>query len=576
MPQGKGSLELIEEATQLVRTAPAAALASYYIGSLPFVLGALYFWGDMSQSAFADQHLVEAALGLALLFVWMKFWQARFAGQLRLLSGGVPKRASPNAANVNGSSGEAMKPVSRVLRVLASQLALQPIGLFFVSVAMVLTLPFGWVYAFFQNITVLADGEMASPTSLVRKAARLAKLWPAQNHVALLIFSGFGFFVFLNLATFSYVLPGLIKMLLGIESIFTRSGMSLLNSTFFAAMVGLTYLCVDPLVKAFYALRCFYGESIESGDDLKLELKQATIAKVLAALALVPVLGHAMPVHSTVVDASISRDAPFELSAAHVGAEAAPESGEMSTPELDQAIRHTIQHRKYTWRAPREKVTEEEDASEGLLSRFFRRVQKLIGQWLKSVGDWLDKILRKLFQGRRSISYGGPSYAWMVWLQVFLYLLIAGAVAGLGFLIYRFFRDRNARAPVLAGEPIQSPPDLNDLNIGPEQLPEDGWTRLARELLARGEWRLALRAFYLASLAHLAGRHLISLAKFKSNREYERELRRRAHSLPELLANFGETVSVFDRVWYGRQEINGELVGQFATVVERIKSAAGT
>lgn len=574
MPQGKGSLELIEEATQLVRTAPLAALASYYIGSLPFVLGALYFWGDMSQSAFADQHLVEAAFGLALLFVWMKFWQARFAGQLRLVTAGLAKREGGDEPNRNGSSVGGQNPVSRVLRVLASQLALQPIGLFLISVAMVLTLPFGWVYAFFQNITVLADGEMADPVPLVRKAARLARLWPAQNHMALLILSGFGFFVFLNLATFTYFLPSLIKMLLGVESIFTRSGMSLLNSTFFAAMAGLTYLCVDPLVKAFYALRCFYGESIESGDDLKLELKQATIAKVLAALAIVLALGHTTSGYSSLVDASVSRDAPVRLSDARVGAEAAPEPGEMSTPDLDQAIRHTIQHRKYTWRAPREKVTEE-DASEGLLSRFFRRIQKLIGQWLKNVGDWLDKMLRKLFGGRRSVSYGGPSYSWMVWLQVFLYLLIAGAVAGLGFLIYRFFRDRNARAPVLAGEPIQSPPDLNDLNIGPEQLPEDGWTRLARELLARGEWRLALRAFYLASLAHLAGRHLISLAKFKSNREYERELRRRAHSLPELLANFGETVSVFDRVWYGRQEINGELVGQFAAVVERIKSAVG-
>ncbi len=576
MPQGKGSLELIEEATQLVRTAPAAALASYYLGSLPFVLGALYFWGDMSQSAFADQHLVEAAFGLALLFVWMKFWQARFAGQLRFLTAGVAKRAGPNSAKGNGASVSGVNPVSRVLRVFVSQLALQPIGLFLVSVAMVLTLPFGWVYAFFQNIIVLADGEITTPASLVRKAARLAKLWPAQNHVALLIFSGFGFFVFLNLATFTYLLPGLIKMLLGVESIFTRSGMSLLNSTFFAAMAGLTYLCVDPLVKAFYALRCFYGESIESGDDLKLELKQATIAKVAAAVVIVLALGHTTSGYSAVVDGSHSGNAPVQLMGdALVEAEVSAEPGEMSTPDLDQAIRHTIQHRKYTWRAPREKATDEEDASEGLLSRFFRRVQKLLSQWLKSVGDWLDKILRKLFQGRRSVSSSGPSYAWMVWLQVFLYLLIAGAVAGLGFLIYRFFRDRNDRAQVLAGEPIQSPPDLNDLNIGPEQLPEDGWTRLARELLARGEWRLALRAFYLASLAHLAGRHLISLAKFKSNREYERELRRRAHSLPELLANFGETVSVFDGVWYGRQEINGELVGQFATVVERIKGGAG-
>ena len=299
-------------------------------------------------------------------------------------------------------------------------------------------------------------------------------------------------------------------------------------------------------------------------------------AKTLAVFAVMVALSHETASYGAPA-ASVAEGSGNSLIYQNVqpGAEAAPEPGEMSTPELDQAIRHTIQHRKYTWRAPREKATREEDESEGLLSRFFRRIQKLVNQWLKSVGDWLDKILRKLFQNRRSTSYSGPGYSWMVWLQVFLYLLIAGAVAGLGFLIYRFFRERQSRAPVLAGEPIQSPPDLNDLNVGPEQLPEDGWTRLARELLARGEWRLALRAFYLASLAHLAGRHLISLAKFKSNREYERELRRRAHSIPELLANFGETVSVFDHVWYGRQELDGELVGQFADTVERIKRTGG-
>jgi len=52
-------------------------------------------------------------------------------------------------------------------------------------------------------------------------------------------------------------------------------------------------------------------------------------------------------------------------------------------------------------------------------------------------------------------------------------------------------------------EAIFPVPDLADENIRADQLPEDGWTKLARELLERGEFRLAMRAFYLASLAHL-------------------------------------------------------------------------
>jgi hypothetical protein len=56
------------------------------------------------------------------------------------------------------------------------------------------------------------------------------------------------------------------------------------------------------------------------------------------------------------------------------------------------------------------------------------------------------------------------------------------------------------------------------------------WTRLGREFRQRGELRLALRAFYLASLSHLAAKGLVTVARFKSNRDYERELRRRGHA----------------------------------------------
>ena len=59
--------------------------------------------------------------------------------------------------------------------------------------------------------------------------------------------------------------------LLGIDSVYTRSSQSMSNTTFIAAMCGITYLCVDPIIKAAYLLRCFYGESLDSGEDLKAE-----------------------------------------------------------------------------------------------------------------------------------------------------------------------------------------------------------------------------------------------------------------------------------------------------------------
>ena len=77
------ALDVAEEAVHLLRTAPAHVIAAYYVGSIPFILGLLYLWADMSRSAFAGRHCAPAALGLALLFVWMKIWQTIFAVGLK-------------------------------------------------------------------------------------------------------------------------------------------------------------------------------------------------------------------------------------------------------------------------------------------------------------------------------------------------------------------------------------------------------------------------------------------------------------------------------------------------------------
>ena len=78
----KGALELVEESVHLLRLSPLEVLGCYYIGTIPFALGFLFFWADMSQSAFAAQHCGRAAFVLVLLFVWMKTWQAIFGAQL--------------------------------------------------------------------------------------------------------------------------------------------------------------------------------------------------------------------------------------------------------------------------------------------------------------------------------------------------------------------------------------------------------------------------------------------------------------------------------------------------------------
>jgi hypothetical protein len=555
----KAAFELIEEAVHLLRQSPAGVHATYYLGAFPFVLGLLFFWADMSRNAFAPRMLVGGALGLAALFVWMKTWQAVFARQLRALASNRP---APSMT------------LRRWGRVLLAQCVIQPFGLFVLLLAVLVLLPLGWAYAFFQNVTSLDDGEEPEISVLLNKARRQATLWPRQNHLTLLIMFGFSFFVFLNWCTAGYALPGLLKMLFGVESMFTRGTSSLLNTTFFAINLSLTYLCVDPILKAVYVLRCFYGESQQSGEDLKAEIREyarvtrdATGPLEASTAAAVPGRGAPSRI-SSAMSAFVAAVVLF-LPSHGKTAQAQEDSGSQQTSttsaavpqELDKEIKEVLQQRKYTWRMPRESVKETETES-ALMAR--------VRQWLRAVRDAFLEWVRKLLERRGRTtqpSHGG--YGWVVWLQLLLYTLVTLTVGALLWLLYHVLKTRRSTV-VATAQPIQPAPDVADENVGPERLPEDGWMQLGRELLARGDLRLAMRAFYLASLAHLAAKNLVTLAKFKSNRDYERELRRRGHAVPELPPLFGENVLVFDRVWYGMHEITEELTQRFIMRVERL------
>ncbi len=537
-----GALETIETAVHLLRVAPAGTLATYYAGALPFVLGLLFFWADMSRNPFAARHAVEAALGLAGLFLWMKFWQAVFAQKLRAQLSGV----APTPLNL-----------ARAARIFYTQAAWQPTALFVLPLALIPALPFAWLYAFYQNLTAQADVDAPTLRATFARAWRQALIWPAQNHVILAVISLFSFFVLVGFCIAGITLPELLKILFGIETVFSRGGMAMLNTTFFSSTVALTYLCVDPILKAVYVLRVFQGESLQSGEDLRAALKP--FAPGVQRLA------------AWLVFALIFTGG---LTAGEQTTSAPPPTEAIQPQQLDRAISEVIQQRKYTWRMPREKNVESAESEPGIVTRFLQRMGTMFRDAARKVGNWIEKIFRKLF-GRMLPAPGGSGYGWILTKQMLLYGLLAVVISAIALLLMRSWKRRQQKAGAITTEAIQPAPDLTDENVGADQLPEDGWTTLARELLARGEFRLALRAFYLASLAHLAERNLVSLARFKSNRDYERELQRRAHAFPHLQTVFGENVSAFDRVWYGRYEATGELVTQFAANVERLKAGGG-
>lgn len=546
----KGSIELLEEAVELLRRAPLSALAAYYVGSVPFGLGFLYFWADMTRSSLAYQTLSQEAFGVALLFLWMKAWQTV---STRILWNHLAEGQSQPLT------------VGRFLKILLAQTALQPWGLAAIPIAAIVMLPFAWVYAFFQNATVMGWETEGGIKELYRKSWKLAKLWPRQNNLLILLASGFGILVLSNLHTALYLGPLFLHEFLGIHTVFSQGINFLFNTTYLALTCMLTYLCMDPLMKATYALRCFYGESLYNGEDLKSEIRTAgTGVPTVPALLCFALLAWGLAAPAWSQTANSPAPAPQESART------------VKPPELDKAIEETLKGEEYQWQMPRVKPAETAPQEKTLMEKFLDGSLKLFVSGVRKVAHWIDEFFEWLskqfhFKSEPEDQKVHSSDDWnTAWLYIFLWVLLAVVACALAILLYRLWK-RRGRTVVLS-QAVMPAPDVADERVSGSELPMDGWIQMAQRLLMEGNYRLALRAFYLASLACLARQKLVTIAKFKSTLDYQRELNRRGHSLPEVVFVFKENGRVFDRGWYGDYEVTRQIVEGFAANHERIRS----
>ena len=535
----KSAILILEEAVHLLRKAPLFLLSGYYIGTLPFILGLFYFWADMSRSADAKSYHAVASLGIALLYIWMKCWHVVFAARVKMSISGQPV---PRWS------------LHRMLTLVTTQTLIHATAFFILPLAALVAIPFGWCYAFYQNITAEAITELDDLKTLCQKAWFQAKLWPRQNHMLLAIIFIFGVVVFLNLAGAIYILPHLLKKYIGVESMFTLSGSHVINTTFWVVTIGISYLCMNPLVKTVYALRCFYGAALKSGDDLKTELKGLMPGRTGVAIGLfVVALFAGSPIPSIAIETHF----------------ASPEA-------LDRSIDEVMERREFAWRMPRELIAEDEKTPKGPIASVVAWIIDKLGKGIKAVINWVDKLMDWLIgllpTGDRRTASSNAN--WITSVRVAVFVLLIGILCALVYILWRsWMRRRNAQAEIVAAA-VESTPNLENDDTAADDLPVNRWLELARELTEKGSWRLAIRAFYLATLANLAENELITIEKFKSNREYENELHRRAHQKEALLKAFSKSREVFERVWYGMYEINRPDLDHYAAIQKRMMTIA--
>jgi hypothetical protein len=548
--KGKKGLELIEESIHLLRQAPLAALTVYYAGTIPFVLGFLYFWAHMSRGYNAGKHLMPASIALAALFLVMKCCHSIFAGYL------MARTMDTERVPLTGR---------RLLRLLALHGIYQPWGFLVLPVALLITIPFGWCFAFFQNLTVLALSGGKSSRETRKSALSQALHWPLQNNAALGTLLGFSFFVWINLAVAVIMLPHLVRILFGIETVFSRSAFHMANTTTLMIVTAGTFLCMDPIIKAFYTLRCFYGEARGSGIDLTMELadsrKRSPKKRGAATLVLLLSLTAAVPALSN----------PDQATPGNTGG-----GSVITSSELEESVTNVIERLEYTWRSPR---TQDEAAEDS--TGFWYELIDTVARWTNSVFeaigrvlDWLAELIEKLLpEGdgpKRDWTAAGRTSTGHIILYILLLVGVVACVIVLETMVRRRRRDEDQETEAPAAASF----DLEDESLLASDLPESEWITMARDLMARGENRLAIRALYLASLAHLAEGGLITLARHKTDREYERELAARGQLYQNAASSFSLITGIFERAWYGMHQTGDAAMAAFMEGHERIMSHA--
>jgi Domain of unknown function (DUF4129) len=172
-------------------------------------------------------------------------------------------------------------------------------------------------------------------------------------------------------------------------------------------------------------------------------------------------------------------------------------------------------------------------------------------QWVSDHGGAaLERAILWLFQHGPSSLPISPALAVI---SLLLCLLLAG---GVGFLAVRgALRRVTVQERALGDE---------EARIG--QLPVE---ELSRKAQRAGDFRTAFRYLYLSVMLDLQRRGLIRLRPGWTNRDQIRSL---SPSAASLQAPLGEMVDVFDRVWYGHDDIDEQEYRRLLALSQNIKA----
>lgn len=487
-----GGVWALEEATGLLRALPARSWVVWLLGTLPFTWALVEFFLEMSASAFAAERLAGMSVGLAFLYVIKHVGQGLFSWDcLRVMRG----------------ERVALPGWRAVARLALVQAAWQPWRMPALLVASVAIIPVPWVAAFLRNVGLAA---VERERGFVREAWRLGRGDTRAHSNALLILSLCWLMLFVNLLALWFVAPMLLKAFFGWQTEMVRLAGRVFNATTVLVTMVVAFAALEPVAGAMAAVRAFYAEARTSGADLRAGLRRAAAGLVMAALL-----------------------------AGSVGAQT------VEPGKLDRQVDEVLRDAEFAWKLPAAEKAKDEGSGAWLRDLF-----RTVARW----GEWIYEMYKKLFPDDPAGAMGAGG-RWSVNADLVRWAMIgAGALAAGCLLWILLARRKEMRKKAAAGAVAVAstePVDLRDENVSAAELVEDEWLRMADEMAARGEYRLATRAVHLAGLRYLGEKGLVTLQPAKTGREYGGELARRLRDVPEAIAGYGQGLRLYERVWYG-------------------------
>jgi hypothetical protein len=354
--------------------------------------------------------------------------------------------------------------------------------------------------------------------------------------------------VVVNLQFVGAVLPWLLRLMLGVETVLSRTQWES-SATWLGFSGAIGFLLVDPLSKAVFALRGFRCDARSSGADLLAALRRITTARsaTTTAVLLAGLL-------------AIGSPSPCP-------AQAEPAAGEQR--QMEEALEEVFRQRKYGWRIPPEaddKRTFMDDVNEWLKEK-----ERDFQKWWDEF--WEDEQERQTRPDLPEVNGSAKRTGeWVTGLlKILTYVLATLAVAGA--IVFAIKSVRRQETVEQEESETADAVDVSDESVRADALAEDEWLAMAERLAGEGKLRLAMRAVFLAELAYLARQELIVLTRYKSNREYHRELLRRGRHLTDVQDALDGSIRIFERSWYGHHEVTREMLDEMRNRCREVHTA---